>query len=235
MTNQSGACLSVAKGGVGESGASELLTHTVNDPISKMLILRNIESSLCPNTWALASLFVNGVPVASGNVSSEGSSIQAEVAPGGSVAAVVHAVPNFSRVVCVRLGEASVSLEECDLVGLSQTGESLGGVVPTGNIVTRDWYAWNDRMPPKPDQFHVVGEVQVPNPGVDVLLSPRVPQGINSKILLMDLLLHQRPGIWPQVVAWKPVRYDKINADYESVEIYYDGTNIVQIPVEIVE
>jgi len=235
MDEANGACVTVAKGGVGESGASQLLTHSVEAATSKMVVLRNVDSSLCPNTWALASLFVNGVPVASGNVSEKGSSIQAEVSPGGSISAIVHAVPNFNRVVCVRLGEASFTLEECDLVGLNRENETEGGVLPTGNIVTRDWFAWNDQTPPKPNQFHVVGEVQVPNPGVDVLLSPRVPQGINPKILLLDLHLHQRPGIWPQIVVWKAVRYDKVNAAYESVEVFYDGTSIVQIPAEIVQ
>ncbi|MEP3477832.1 MAG: hypothetical protein ABJZ55_01165 [Fuerstiella sp.] len=240
MSTESDACLTVAKGGVGESGASALLTHTVNGPASKIVVLRNIDTSLCPNTWALASLFVNGIPVASGNVSTKGSFIQAEVSSGGSVAAAVHAAPNFNKIVCARLGEASVTLEECDLVRTSKVGGHRGEIVPTPNIATpniatRDWYAWNDQMPPKPDRFHVVGEVQVPNPGVDVLLSPRVPQGINPKILLLDLHLNQRPGIWPQIVVWKPVRYEKINVDYESVEIFYDGVSTIQIPVEIVQ
>ena len=26
------------------------------------------------------------------------------------------------------------------------------------NVETRDWYAWINLMPPKPDDFHVVGE-----------------------------------------------------------------------------
>lgn len=35
---------------------------------------------------------------------------------------------------------------------------------------TRDWYAWNNLMLPKPDDFHVVGEVQVGNPGILAML-----------------------------------------------------------------
>lgn len=60
---------------------------------------------------------------------------------------------------------------------------------------------WNDTMPPKPDTFHMVGEVQVPNPGVEVLLAPRTPQGINPQTLLLTLLLVQRAGVWPQLVV----------------------------------
>ena len=235
MNIDSNACVTVAKGGVGESGASSLLTHTVSGPTSKMIVLRNVGTSLCANTWGVASLFINGVPTASGNISQEGSSIQTEAAPGAHVAAVVHAVPNFNRILCVRLGELSVNLDECDLVTLAGDKDRQGGILSSANIATRDWYAWNDTMPPKPDVFHVVGEVQVPNPGVDVMLVPRNPQGINPKILLLDIHLSQRPGIWPQVVVWKQARYDKTNAVYESVQIFFGDDTIVNIPVDIVQ
>jgi hypothetical protein len=234
MNSDCNACVTVAKGGVGESGASALLTHTVGGPTSKIIILRNVETSLCPNTWGVACLFVNGIPVASGNISVEGSSIQAEAAPGSNVAAVVHTVPNFNRISCVRLGELLVNLDECDLVTATGDNERQGGVVSCRNIATRDWFAWNNTMPPKPDVFHVVGEVQVSNPGVDVLLAPRNPQGINPKILLLDIHLHQRSGIWPQVVVWKQARYEKVNANYESVQIFYCNDVIANIPVDII-
>lgn len=109
-----------------------------------------------------------------------------------------------------------------------------GGCVVSGSgIATRDWYAWNNLMPPKPDDFHVVGEVQVPNPGVVPMLVPREPQGINPAIFLMDLVLRQRAGVWPQVLTWVPARYDKIimNAIYTQVDIFSDGSNIASVPV----
>ncbi|NUM53020.1 MAG: hypothetical protein HUU46_05195 [Candidatus Hydrogenedentes bacterium] len=98
-------------------------------------------------------------------------------------------------------------------------------------IATRDWYAWNNLMPPKPDDFHVTGEVQVGNPGIEVLLTPRTPQGINPTILILDLILVQLPGVWPQVVVWKPVRYDKNNATYKQVQIFYRACEVANIPV----
>ena len=168
-------------------------------------------------------------------MSTEGSSIQVEVSAGGIGAALIQAVPNFNRVSCVRLGEASINLEECDLVSLSRTNETQAGVISTSNIVTRDWYAWNNTMPPKPDQFHLVGEVQVPNPGVDVVLLPRITQGFNPRILLMEIHLHQRPGIWPQFVVWKPVSYSKVNGDYDSVQVFHGNDLVVDIPVEVVQ
>ena len=40
--------------------------------------------------------------------------------------------------------------------------------------------------------------------------------------MLLDLLLIQRPGIWPQVVTWKQAHYRRIltGSGYKKVEIY---------------
>ena len=89
-------------------------------------------------------------------------------------------------------------------------------------------------MPPKPDDFHVVGEVQVGNPGIVAMLCPKEPQGINPDVLLIDLVLVQQPGVWPQLVTWVPARYDKIVQDsrYERVDIFCEGEKIADVPVE---
>jgi hypothetical protein len=107
-------------------------------------------------------------------------------------------------------------------------------VVSCKEAPTRDWYAWNNLMPPKPDDFHVVGEVQVCNPGIMAMLCPKEPQGINPDMLLMDLILVQQPGVWPQLITWVPARYDKIlmNSTYRSVSIFCDGDQIPEVPVE---
>jgi hypothetical protein len=65
-------------------------------------------------------------------------------------------------------------------------------------------------------------------------LFPKEPQGINPDILLMDLILVQKPGIWPQWVTWVPARYDKIlvNSTYKRVEIFCEGNKIADVPVE---
>lgn len=110
-----------------------------------------------------------------------------------------------------------------------------GGCLPyTEGTQTRDWYAWLDLMPPGPDELRVTGEVLVPNPGVDPILVPREPQGINPRILLMDLLLCQKPGVWPQVLVWTSVRYEKTGRilRYDQVDVFCDGGVIASIPVE---
>ena len=113
-----GACVAVAEGGVGESGASSFLLHKVTAKIQKIMVLRNVNSSLCPNTGAVGMLVVNGNPVAQGDITKKGSSIQTPgtVKSGDVVVAIVHTVPNFKQIVCIRLGELSVVLDECDLV-----------------------------------------------------------------------------------------------------------------------
>lgn len=231
MSVENSACKPVATGGVGESGASSLLSHTVTAKIQKLMVLRTVESSLCPNTGAVGLIAINGVPVATGAMGAKGNTLQAEVRPGDHVAAVVHTVPLFNGVLCVRLGEASVTLDECDFVGLAGDHSRDSGLLSGCPLASKDWFAWNDLMPPKPDAFHVVGEVQVGNPGVEVLLVPRTPQGINPQILLMDLLLIQRPGIWPQLVVWKSVRYDKVNSTYRQVQIFCGADLVADVPV----
>lgn len=238
MDNASGACVIVGKGGVGESGSSSLVTHTAGGPTSKILIVRTVASSLCPNTGAIAVLVVDGIPKASDQISGVGSTIQTEVTPGSRVAAIVHAVPLFNGIVCVRLGELEYTLSECDLVSaqglVSPQGldAGKGGVLPVPGPNTRDWYAWNNLMPPRPDDFHIIGEVETSNLGVDVQLVPKNPQGINRRILLIDLVLVQKPGFWPQIVTWKQARYDKVNATYDGVQIFFDNQQIASIPVD---
>ncbi len=101
---------------------------------------------------------------------------------------------------------------------------------------TRKWYAWNDLTPPKPDYFHVTGEVLVANPGIQGELLERVPQGFNPSILLLDLHLTQRPGIWAQQTTWAQCRYDSLLitgwSKYAAVEIHFNGNIIVTIQVD---
>ena len=101
---------------------------------------------------------------------------------------------------------------------------------------TKDWNAWIDLMPPKPNHFHVTGMVYVGNPGIEATLKPRVPQGINPTILLLDLFLEQKPGGWNQVMTWVEARYDlelgSESTRYTQVEIFLDDTSIAEIDVK---
>ncbi|MFN0264231.1 hypothetical protein ACKTEK_10180 [Tepidamorphus sp. 3E244] len=78
----------------------------------------------------------------------------------------------------------------------------------TGQVETRNWQAMTTRQPDGSDGVEVVGEVQVPNPGVEPLLRLSEQQGRNPLVLNVDLYLCQLPGMWTQALAWKPVRLD---------------------------
>ncbi len=110
MPESKGLCQVVGRGGVGESGATCLLHHQVTGDREIIMVVRNVENSLCPNTGAIAVLVVNGNSVAHGT-----GSIQANAKPGDNVIALVHAIPLFNGIACVRLGELYFTLEQCDL------------------------------------------------------------------------------------------------------------------------
>jgi len=99
---------------------------------------------------------------------------------------------------------------------------------------TAHWYAWLDLMPPTPDHLLVTGEVLVANPGVQPMLVVHEPQGINQRVLMLDLLLCQQPGMWPQILVWKPVKFRRTGRAlrYDQVDILCGGQIIVSIPVE---
>jgi len=109
---------------------------------------------------------------------------------------------------------------------------SEGSLVALEN--SQGWYAWTNLQPPRPNSFHVVGEVLVSNLGIKALLTPKVPQGFNPTILLLDLFLVQQPGFWPQATTWVEARYDKvvIGSPYKSVEVFFDNNSIAEVLVE---
>jgi len=101
---------------------------------------------------------------------------------------------------------------------------------------TENWLAWLDFMPPGPRCLHVFGEVVVGNLGIDAVLRRKVPQGFNPAILMLDLSLVQKPGIWPELVTKKHALYDEVNADdlYSEVSILCEDDIVADIPVEVV-
>ena len=102
---------------------------------------------------------------------------------------------------------------------------------------TEGWNAWLNMMPPGPPHIYVTGEVTVGNPGYEALLHKKVPQGSNNQILMLDLNLGQKPGTWPQVVVIVPARYEQVvprGTNYTEVQIFYDGSPIITINVDIV-
>jgi hypothetical protein len=80
-------------------------------------------------------------------------------------------------------------------------------------------------QPPKPYEFYVRAIVTVPTPGYRAHLKPAVPQGINPRILILDVVLEKLPGIWPQVETDIEAAYRDNNyqGDYRQVTVRYEN------------
>jgi hypothetical protein len=92
-----------------------------------------------------------------------------------------------------------------------------------------DWYAILDKMPPAPDRLIVTGTCTFPTAGWKVELRPRVPQGINPEVLLLERIVTPPTGFAAQVITQVPVRYEQdATIDYTQVDI--DG-EVVDVQV----
>ena len=90
-TSIDGLCCVVSTGGLGESGATAILHHQVfAGGEDKVMVLKTVNSSLCPNQGVIASLIVDGVPVATKTMSEIGSSIQVSAASGSNIVAIAQ-------------------------------------------------------------------------------------------------------------------------------------------------
>ena len=245
-----GPCIQVGKGGVGESGSSVMLTHNVVSPIEKLVKFQNSSTSLCPNTGVAAMIVINGSSITSGNLTAAGSFIQATVQSGDSIVVIAHTVPLFNGVSCVRLGEAELSLQECDLVtnalptpqplappeampGIGSAGQTIN----CNGVATRNWNAFIDEQPSESRRLIVAGVVTVPNPGVEAELEMREPPGINPRIQSLNLRLIQLPGLWPQVEVCKQARFEHVltTEQFDAAEIFCGDQVIAQPPVHVVQ
>ena len=109
-------------------------------------------------------------------------------------------------------------------------------VIKGENFDKGAWHAWINNFPGGPPSFHVRGEVWVGNPGVEALLFTKYPQGINKDILLLELVLVQKPGVWTQVPVLTEAKYDRAGRKftYTEVKILSDGNEIASVPVETI-
>jgi hypothetical protein len=107
-------------------------------------------------------------------------------------------------------------------------GPAPGGASP----LAAEWSAWVNRMPPGPASLHVHGKLTMPHPGFELRLAPRVPQGFNPKILMMDLEVRELDGMWAQVLTEMEVSYveDPYRVGgYTQVHIFYPNGDSVLI------
>jgi hypothetical protein len=228
MTTQ--ACKLIQTSQLGQLTSNLAMPFVVPSGQEKILITRIERTSLCRNTGVLATMLVNGEIASQGVLESETNSIQCNAQPGDIVVAVVSLYPLMNSTVCSQLGDASITLSQCDAV-----------VVPTEfttpeSISSSDWNSSCNKKPPAPDEFHVSGTVELPNASWSAKLVPSVPQGINQEILFLDLILTRNtdPISRPQVVVKQPVLYSRSINDcpYSKVVVYYNKTSIADLSVK---
>lgn len=90
-------------------------------------------------------------------------------------------------------------------------------------------------MPPGPGSFYVMCDVITPTPGWTLALKPAEPQGINPKILILDLIAEPPGGAVPRVITTTTVRYDirPYEPVYEAVTVR-NGDQVLSAPVQTV-
>lgn len=96
------------------------------------------------------------------------------------------------------------------------------------NVTTSKWEAWIDVMPGDMPSLHVTAEVDTHSADM-AILEKRMPQGINPKILLLDLKTFSgtKPETNPQQVKYtEEVHNTEV---YEQVDVFYDDEVIASI------
>jgi len=77
-------------------------------------------------------------------------------------------------------------------------------------VLLRDTFkAWIDRAPGGLPKLVMVGDVRVPTDGWQARLTKRSPQGINPKILILDVAAEQPAGAAQQEITTIPLRYEE--------------------------
>lgn len=93
------------------------------------------------------------------------------------------------------------------------------------------WKAWSEGdVINKAATLHVAGVFKAPSPGHYVVVEPAKPQGINPKILILDVKDQgELPGAWPDVQAGVPAVYElaPYSNQYEGITIKFpNGKNL---------
>ena len=97
-----------------------------------------------------------------------------------------------------------------------------------------EFKAWIDKMPGSNNTLYVTGKVTVPTTGFHVSLVEAVPQGINPKILILEVKKVKPTGPAGDVVEHIPAEFKKPHSpDYTEVTVRGDGDGFT-IPVKVI-
>ena len=109
-------------------------------------------------------------------------------------------------------------------------------LLQTGHLRSKGWYAWIEYHRQRPHALHVIGTLEIPNPGIQLKLIEEISENQNNEVLSLSLLMHQKPGEWPEVACWHQVSFFKslIGSLYQMVHIHSDLGIMEKLPVELV-
>ena len=105
----------VATNCVGACGSPTEINYTISQPCAakwRKYCVTNDASSLCPDHNAFAFVLVDGVLVASGNITTVGSSIGFQAKCGSTIKVVATTYYVGGPIVCVWLGNVTYSLRQ---------------------------------------------------------------------------------------------------------------------------
>ncbi|PSO31170.1 hypothetical protein [Bradyrhizobium sp. MOS002] len=89
-------------------------------------------------------------------------------------------------------------------------------------VLLRDTFkAWIDRAPGAPPKLIMTGHLRVPTNGWQARLTKRSPQGVNPKILILDVNTQPQGGEAQEAITTIPLRYEESppQDDYGQVMI----------------
>jgi len=115
---------------------------------------------------------------------------------------------------------------------VSDNEQLTGGALESREVESKDWYAWHDHTLQPLRFLNTQGWIYVANPGVEPVLILAEPQGINDRIVLLDLLLKQEPGFWAQVFVWKQAKLHSVwMNEVDQVVVRHAGEELAVIEV----
>lgn len=129
----------------------------------------------------------------------------------------------MNKLICLLALGLTALATSCSTPG-AKAGKSGDTATTCHGASTSDWKAWGNVQPGSNQALNVTGKVTTATGGWKVALQERNPQGIDPRILILDLnVTPPAPGsIVTQAVVVHPVHYQKKGAarKHDKVEIH---------------
>jgi hypothetical protein len=102
------------------------------------------------------------------------------------------------------------------------------------SIDTKDWNAWENNMGPGPVRLQATGEVKTPSAHKLPRLTRAKPQGINPKILILNLTVEETGKGGDEHVDFRRAYYEEPcePKQFTEVQINWEGSVLQMITVE---